>query len=64
MSKIPEVIQATMSKIREMVDVPVALEKDGNCAALGELWCGSATDLRDKNFVTLVLGTGTVSPSG
>ena len=45
-------------RIRELVDVPVALEKDGNCAALGELWCGSATDLRDKNFVTLVLGTG------
>ena len=24
-------------KLREMVDVPVALEKDGNCAALGEI---------------------------
>ena len=39
-----------------MVDVPVALEKDGNCAALGEIWCGSATDL--QNFITLVLGSG------
>ena len=43
-------------KLREMVDVPVALEKDGNCAALGEIWCGSATDL--QNFITLVLGSG------
>lgn len=42
--------------LRSMVDVPVALEKDGNCAALGEIWCGSATDI--KNFITLVLGSG------
>lgn len=43
-------------RLRELVDVPVALEKDGNCAALGEIWCGSATDL--QNFITLVLGSG------
>ena len=43
-------------KIREMVDVPVALEKDGNCAAYGEVWCGCAQDL--ENFITLVMGSG------
>lgn len=42
--------------LRERVDVPVALEKDGNCAALGEMWTGAAREL--KNFVTLVLGSG------
>ena len=43
-------------KIREMVDVPVALEKDGNCAAYGEKWCGCAQDL--ENYITLVMGSG------
>ena len=42
--------------LRRYTDLPVALEKDGNCAALGEIWCGAARDL--THFVTLVLGSG------
>ena len=43
-------------ELRRRTDLPVALEKDGNCAALGEIWCGAAQDL--QNFLTLVLGSG------
>ncbi len=43
-------------EIRRRTNLPVALEKDGNCAALGEIWCGAAQDL--QNFLTLVLGSG------
>ncbi len=39
-----------------LVDVPVRVEKDGNAAALGEYWAGSASEYR--NFLTLVLGSG------
>lgn len=42
--------------LREDIPVPVALEKDGNCAALGEMWTGSATDLH--SYCALVLGSG------
>lgn len=42
--------------LREKAGLPLYVEKDGNCAALGEIWTGSAKDLR--NFVTLVLGSG------
>lgn len=36
--------------------VPVFVERDANCGALGEKWCGAATHMRD--FVFLSLGTG------
>jgi glucokinase len=36
--------------------VPVFVERDANCGALGEKWCGVATDMED--FVFLSLGTG------
>ena len=42
--------------LREKTDLPLYVEKDGNCALLGEMWTGSAQDL--KNFITLVLGSG------
>lgn len=42
--------------LREDIPVPVALEKDGNCAALGEMWTGNATDLH--SYCALVLGSG------
>ncbi len=42
--------------LREKTCLPLYVEKDGNCAALGEMWTGSAQDL--QNFVTLVLGSG------
>lgn len=42
--------------LREDIPVPIALEKDGNCAALGEMWTGNATDLH--SYCALVLGSG------
>lgn len=42
--------------LREDIPVPIVLEKDGNCAALGEMWTGNATDLH--SFCALVLGSG------
>ncbi len=42
--------------LRPLLPVPVALEKDGNCAALGEKWTGNGQELH--SFCALVLGTG------
>ena len=42
--------------LRQDIPVPIAVEKDGNCAALGEMWTGHATDLH--SYCALVLGTG------
>lgn len=42
--------------LRQDIPVPIALEKDGNCAALGEMWTGNATDLH--SYCALVLGSG------
>jgi predicted NBD/HSP70 family sugar kinase len=36
--------------------IPVFVERDANCAALGEKWCGAAKRMND--FVFLALGTG------
>ncbi|MDY8047336.1 ROK family protein [Paenibacillus polymyxa] len=36
--------------------LPVAIENDGKCAALGEAWCGSLQGIADG--VVLVVGTG------
>jgi glucokinase len=36
--------------------VPVFVERDSNCGALGEKWCGAATGM--DSFVFLALGTG------
>lgn len=43
-------------ELRKLLPVPVTVEKDGNCAALGEKWTGNATEL--DSFCALVLGTG------
>ncbi|MBQ4640184.1 MAG: ROK family protein [Clostridia bacterium] len=43
-------------ELRSLLPVPIALEKDGNCAALGEKWTGSGKDL--ESYCALVLGTG------
>lgn len=40
------------------LNVPVVLLNDANAAALGELWQGSADQLRDIVFVTLGTGVG------
>ena len=42
--------------LREAIPVPIAVEKDGNCAALGEKWTGSGRELH--SYCALVLGTG------
>lgn len=42
--------------LRRDIPVPIAVEKDGNCAALGEKWTGSAVHL--SSYCALVLGTG------
>src|SRR5690606_231326 len=38
------------------LSLPVYLENDANCAALGEQWCGAAQGA--KHVVLLTLGTG------
>jgi len=43
-------------ELRKLLPVPIQVEKDGNCAALGEKWTGNAIDL--DSFCALVLGTG------
>ncbi|MBQ7846466.1 MAG: ROK family protein [Clostridia bacterium] len=43
-------------ELKKHIPVPIALEKDGNCAALGEKWTGSGRELH--SYCALVLGTG------
>jgi glucokinase len=38
--------------------LPVAVENDANCAALGEMWKGAGTGAKDLVFVTLGTGVG------
>lgn len=42
--------------LEERYRVPVYVERDANCGALGEKWCGAAMHMDD--FVFLSLGTG------
>lgn len=44
------------SILENRLSLPVALENDGNCAALGEMIAGEGRGLRD--FVMITLGTG------
>lgn len=39
-----------------MLKLPIAMENDANCAALGEVWTGAGRDYQDVAF--FVLGTG------
>lgn len=39
-----------------MYNLPVVVENDVNCVALGEMWLGEGRDL--DNFITIALGTG------
>ena len=45
-----------VKEIRERFGVPVYLENDANCAALGEKWIGTGKEYPD--FVLFTLGTG------
>lgn len=42
--------------LEDRYGVPIFVERDANCGALGEKWGGAATDMND--FVFLALGTG------
>ncbi len=42
--------------LSELLQLPVCMENDANCAALAELWSGAASDC--KNVVFVVIGTG------
>jgi predicted NBD/HSP70 family sugar kinase len=44
------------AQLEERYQVPVFVERDANCGALGEKWLGAAREM--ENFVFLALGTG------
>lgn len=54
--KLQYLIGENYYELRKDIPVPIAVEKDGNCAALGEKWTGSGVDLH--SYCALVLGTG------
>ena len=43
-------------ELSELLELPVAMENDANCAALAEIWSGVAKD--HKNILFVVVGTG------
>jgi predicted NBD/HSP70 family sugar kinase len=43
-------------QLEDRYGIPVAVERDANCGALGEKWLGAAKEMDD--FVLLALGTG------
>ncbi len=45
-----------IKKLQELIDVPIAVENDGKCAALAEVWKGHLKDV--QNGVVLIIGTG------
>ncbi|PFV82459.1 sugar kinase [Bacillus sp. AFS059628] len=45
-----------IDRLQEVLQVPVSIENDVNCAALGEKWKGIGN--RKRNFIMLTLGTG------
>ena len=44
------------SELEKVLQLPVSMENDANCAALGEIWVGAGRGHRDAAF--LVIGTG------
>ena len=52
--KLPELVRAKLLSCG--IDIPVYMENDANCAALGEGMCGAAQGLSD--YIVLTLGTG------
>ena len=45
-----------INRLQEVLKVPVSIENDVNCAALGEKWNGIGRE--KENFIMLTLGTG------
>jgi glucokinase len=46
------------NELETMLGVPVVLENDANCAALGEKWIGAGRDVDDLCMLTLGTGVG------
>lgn len=44
--------------IQEIIDLPVYIENDANCAALGEAYGGATKDAKDSIMITLGTGVG------
>ena len=44
--------------IADALELPVAMENDANCAALGETWIGIAKDCKDVAFFVIGSGVG------
>src|SRR5262249_47446070 len=44
--------------LESRLGVPVLLENDANCAALGEKWVGAGSDVQDLCMITLGTGVG------
>lgn len=56
-SAIPYIHDFTIKKaLEKILELPVTMENDANCAALGEVWLGAAKDKKDVAF--LVIGSG------
>jgi glucokinase len=45
-----------VKEMQKRIDLPVYIENDANCAAIGEITCGAAHG--DKNVIYVTLGTG------
>jgi glucokinase len=45
-----------ISEVKKYFDKPIFIDNDANCAAIGEMMCGSAHG--DKNVIYITLGTG------
>lgn len=45
-----------VKEMKKRIDLPVYIENDANCAAIGEITCGAAYG--DKNVIYVTLGTG------
>lgn len=56
-SAIPYIHDFTIKRaLTKILELPVTMENDANCAALGETWLGAAKGVRDVVF--LVIGSG------
>jgi len=54
---LPQLHDIKLKKLLESeIHIPVVLENDANCAALGELWAGAGKNL--DNFLFFTIGTG------
>ncbi len=53
-----DVIQPVGSLLKENLNLPVVLDNDANCAAMGEFWKGAGDKESDVVFVTLGTGVG------